>query len=165
MTTDVDRIMALADEYRFALKAEDQYEALRAAVERLVAAPAPAPVAEVVLNERGGNAGIATRIVEIYDPTREPLLPGTKLYAHPAAPAPAPDVEEIMRQLGKPMWIACDTDGADFDVTFVTSEEEARDIVGNYSASGEETSCTHLYTEEQVRAAILQDSAMRRMKE
>ena len=40
------------------------------------------PVAQVELITAGGNAGIATRIVEIDSPYRERLLPGTKLYTH-----------------------------------------------------------------------------------
>lgn len=38
------------------------------------------PMAEVHLKEQGGNAGIATVIREIYNPTREPLRAGDKLY-------------------------------------------------------------------------------------
>lgn len=43
------------------------------------------PVAVVNVLEVGGNAGIATRIVEIDDPMRERLRPGTKLYTEPPA--------------------------------------------------------------------------------
>ena len=46
--------------------------------------PAPVqeqqPVAEVKVKMTGGNVGIATVIHEIYDPAREPLTPGQKLY-------------------------------------------------------------------------------------
>jgi len=41
------------------------------------------PVAEVKLMMTGGNAGIATRIVEIDDPMRERLPPGQMLYTAP----------------------------------------------------------------------------------
>lgn len=45
--------------------------------------PEQEPVAEVKLMMTGGNAGIATRIVEIDDPTRERLHPGQMLYTNP----------------------------------------------------------------------------------
>lgn len=51
------------------------------------------PVALVKVLEAGGNAGIATRIVEIDDPMRERLQPGTKLYAAPN-PARQPLTDE-----------------------------------------------------------------------
>lgn len=54
------------------------------------------PVAEVKLKERGGNAGIATVIHEIFDPMREPLRVGDKLYASPPASKPLTD-EQIIR--------------------------------------------------------------------
>ena len=41
------------------------------------------PVARVELMTTGGNVGLATRIVEIYDPLRERLRPGTELYTSP----------------------------------------------------------------------------------
>lgn len=41
------------------------------------------PVARVELMQTGGNVGLATRIVEIDDPLRERLRPGTKLYTSP----------------------------------------------------------------------------------
>ena len=46
------------------------------------------PVAEVKLKERGGNAGLATVIHEIYDPMREPLRVGDKLYTAPQPSKP-----------------------------------------------------------------------------
>ena len=42
------------------------------------------PVAKVELMTTGGNAGLATRIVEIDDHLRERLRPGQMLYTHPA---------------------------------------------------------------------------------
>lgn len=45
--------------------------------------PVQEPVAEVKLMVTGGNAGVATRIVEIDDPMRERLRPGDKLYTAP----------------------------------------------------------------------------------
>ena len=41
------------------------------------------PVARVELMTTGGNVGLATRIVEIDDPLRERLRPGTELYTSP----------------------------------------------------------------------------------
>jgi hypothetical protein len=49
--------------------------------------PAQEPVAEVKLKQQGGNAGLATVIHEIFDPMREPLRVGDKLYTTPPAPA------------------------------------------------------------------------------
>lgn len=53
------------------------------------------PVARVELITAGGNAGIATRIVEIDVPSRERLRHGTKLYTAPPAPAKPMTDEEI----------------------------------------------------------------------
>ncbi len=47
-----------------------------------------APVAKVELMTTGGNAGLATRIVEIDDHLRERLRPGDLLYTHPAPGVP-----------------------------------------------------------------------------
>ena len=47
------------------------------------------PVAEVKLKQQGGNAGLATVIHEIFDPVREPLRVGDKLYTSPPANANA----------------------------------------------------------------------------
>ena len=47
-----------------------------------------APVAKVELMTTGGNAGLATRIVEIDDHLRERLQPGQMLYTHPAPGVP-----------------------------------------------------------------------------
>lgn len=46
------------------------------------------PVARVELMQTGGNAGLATRIVEIDDPLRERLRPGDVLYDRPARGVP-----------------------------------------------------------------------------
>lgn len=46
------------------------------------------PVARVELMQTGGNAGLATRIVEIDDPLRERLRPGDVLYDRPAPGVP-----------------------------------------------------------------------------
>ena len=51
-------------------------------------------VARVELMETGGNAGIATRIVEIDDPLRERLRAGDLLYTSPQAAQPARVVDE-----------------------------------------------------------------------
>jgi hypothetical protein len=53
---------------------------LRAAIKE---AEKQEPVAVVEYMNTGGNAGIATRIVEIDDPMRERLRAGDKLYAAP----------------------------------------------------------------------------------
>lgn len=57
---------------------------------RAKAAPEPVgePVARVELMQTGGNAGLATRIVEIDDPLRERLRPGDSLFARPAPGVP-----------------------------------------------------------------------------
>ena len=56
-----------------------------AALCEALAQPQQEPVAEVQVKMTGGNAGIATVIREIYDPLREPLQPGDKLYTSPPA--------------------------------------------------------------------------------
>ena len=53
------------------------------------------PVARVELITAGGNAGIATRIVEIDVPSRERLRQGTKLYTAPPAPAKPMTDEQV----------------------------------------------------------------------
>jgi len=50
--------------------------------------PVGEPVARVELMQTGGNAGLATRIVEIDDPLRERLRPGDVLYDRPAPGVP-----------------------------------------------------------------------------
>ena len=54
---------------------------------RAALSPKGEPVARVELMTAGGNAGIATRIVEIDVPSRERLRHGTKLYTTQPAPA------------------------------------------------------------------------------
>lgn len=63
----------------------------------------PQPVAKVELMLTGGNAGLATRIVEIDDHLRERLCPGQLLYTTPPQRKPLTD-EEIGECL--PMGIA-----------------------------------------------------------
>lgn len=50
--------------------------------------PVGEPVARVELMQTGGNAGLATRSVEIDDPLRERLRPGDVLYDRPAPGVP-----------------------------------------------------------------------------
>ena len=50
--------------------------------------PVGEPVARVELMQTGGNAGLATRIVEIDDPLRERLRPGDLLFTRPATGVP-----------------------------------------------------------------------------
>jgi len=57
--------------------------ALRAALAQEQAEPVQEPVAKVELMTTGGNAGLATRIVEIDDHLRERLRPGQLLYTAP----------------------------------------------------------------------------------
>ena len=64
-------------------EAERKHQAAIAALRAALAEPQE-PVAVVELMKTGGNAGLATRIVEIDDHLRERLRPGTKLYLHPA---------------------------------------------------------------------------------
>ena len=59
------------------------------------AEPAQEPVAKVELMTAGGNAGLATRIVEIDDHLRERLRPGQLLYTAPPQRKSLTD-EEIM---------------------------------------------------------------------
>ena len=54
------------------------------------------PVAKVELMTTGGNAGLATRIVEIDDHLRERLRPGQMLYTHPAPQRQPLTDEEIL---------------------------------------------------------------------
>jgi hypothetical protein len=58
--------------------------------------PLQEPVAEVKVKMTGGNAGIATIIHEIYDPFREPLQAGDKLYTTPPLPEQQP-VGEVVK--------------------------------------------------------------------
>lgn len=51
------------------------------------------PVAKVELMTTGGNAGLATRIVEIDDHLRERLRPGQMLYTHPPQRQPLTEYE------------------------------------------------------------------------
>lgn len=53
----------------------------------------PEPVAKVELMTTGGNAGLATRIVEIDDHLRERLRPGQLLYVNPPQRKPLTDDE------------------------------------------------------------------------
>ena len=52
------------------------------------------PVAKVELMTTGGNAGLATRIVEIDDHLRERLRPGQLLYTAPPQRKPLPQLAE-----------------------------------------------------------------------
>lgn len=61
-------------------KHQEVIAALRAALEQ---AEPVEPVAKVELMTTGGNAGLATRIVEIDDHLRERLRPGQLLYTAP----------------------------------------------------------------------------------
>ena len=69
-------------------------EALRAAIQQAEAQqpatpePVGEPVARVELITAGGNAGLATRIAEIYNPLRERLRPGDLLYTHSVPSVP-----------------------------------------------------------------------------
>ena len=63
--------------------------ALRAAL----AEPVQEPVAKVELMTTGGNAGLATRIVEIDDHLRERLRPGQLLYTAPPQRKPLTEEE------------------------------------------------------------------------
>ena len=74
--------------------------------------PVVEPVARVELMQTGGNAGLATRIVEIYDPLRERLRPGDLLFARPApgvpdgfalVPMTEDELNEMALQLGREM--------------------------------------------------------------
>lgn len=65
--------------YRGSMGVINAIDALKAAL----AEPVPEPVAKVELMTTGGNAGLATRIVEIDDHLREHLRPGQLLYTAP----------------------------------------------------------------------------------
>ena len=60
------------------------------------------PVAKVELMTAGGNAGLATRIVEIDDHLRERLRPGQMLYTAP--PQRKPLTEEAIDQITRDRW-------------------------------------------------------------
>lgn len=66
-------------------RSESALHKARAALRERLAQPEQEqePVAEVKLMMTGGNAGLATRIVEIDDPMRERLRPGDKLFTTP----------------------------------------------------------------------------------
>ncbi len=68
---------------------EEAITALRAAL----AEPVQEPVAKVELMTTGGNAGLATRIVEIDDHLRERLRPGQLLYTTPPQRLPLTEEE------------------------------------------------------------------------
>ena len=59
--------------------------------------PVQEPVAKVELMTTGGNAGLATRIVEIDDHLRERLRPGQLLYTTPPQRQPQ-TIDEAMQQ-------------------------------------------------------------------
>ena len=61
------------------IKADKAIYALREALEQAE----QEPVAKVQVKTTGGNAGLATQIVEIDDPLRERLQPGQLLYTEP----------------------------------------------------------------------------------
>ena len=70
------------------VEAQPEPRMLRAAkiitsLREALAQPKQEPAAKVQVKMTGANAGIATMIYEIYDPRREPLKPGDKLYTFP----------------------------------------------------------------------------------
>lgn len=81
---DADRDKDFLDLKQF-VRLDIAIEALRTALQ---SAQASEPVARVELMQTGGNAGLATRIVEIDDPLRERLRPGDVLYTNPAPGVP-----------------------------------------------------------------------------
>ena len=74
------------------------------------------PVARVELMQTGGNVGLATRIVEIDDPLRERLRPGTELYTSPPPksdePIPVTDDASAVAYLEWALWKFIDMAGA-----------------------------------------------------
>lgn len=70
--------------------ASEAITALRAAL----AEPVQEPVAKVELMTTGGNAGLATRIVEIDDHLRDRLRPGQLLYTAPPQHKPVETVNK-----------------------------------------------------------------------
>ena len=64
--------------------------------------PVQEPVAKVELMTTGGNAGLATRIVEIDDHLRERLRPGQLLYTAPPQrkPLTEDEIDRICASLG-----------------------------------------------------------------
>lgn len=64
-----------------------------------------APVAKVELMTTGGNAGLATRIVEIDDHLRERLRPGQMLYTHPAQGVPVGQAPSVWNSIQIASWI------------------------------------------------------------
>lgn len=63
------------------------------------------PVAEVKVKMTGGNVGIATVIQEIYDPFREPLQAGDKLYTAPPQRPWVGLTDEEIAQGNKESWV------------------------------------------------------------
>ena len=113
--------LVVGSEYEEAVEAEQAIDALRAALAEPVQEPDPGeyhgwvlrevlfekgepvghrepvqePVAKVELMLTGGNAGLATRIVEIDDHLRERLRPGQLLYTAPPQRKPLTEEEII----------------------------------------------------------------------
>ena len=109
---------------------EDEQRAINAEEHRradALAEPVQEPVAKVELMTSGGNAGLATRIVEIDDHLRERLRPGQLLYAAP--PQRKPLTEEEIINIGK---AARAVEGSHIlPVTFARAIERAHGIGGN----------------------------------
>lgn len=95
MSQEQSKALQLAEQCQDIGESDGWPQLLEAAAElrrldaRAALAPQGEPVARVELITAGGNAGIATRIVEIDDPLRERLRPGDVLYTRPAAAAQA----------------------------------------------------------------------------
>ena len=89
--------------------------------------PVQEPVAKVELMMTGGNAGLATRIVEIDDHLRERLRPGQLLYTAPPQRKPLSE-EEIQAA-----WDSVDMRhprGNETRIAFARAVERAHGIVG-----------------------------------
>lgn len=86
------------------------------------------PVAKVELMTTGGNAGLATRIVEIDDHLRERLRPGQMLYTHPA-----PQRQPLTQEEAWDMWDALadrGKKGEDIVHAFARAVEKRHGITG-----------------------------------
>ena len=99
---------------------DSDYKKLNQAIEELRAALAEPvePVAKVELMMTGGNAGLATRIVEIDDHLRERLRPGQLLYTAPPPrkPLTQEEIPALAEQVLKlsvyyDVWALLGTDG------------------------------------------------------
>ena len=107
LAVDTFDVFGEDDDFESLFALTQKMNALRAAIQQAEAQqPAtPEPVARVELMQTGGNAGLATRIVEIDDPLRERLRPGDVLYTHPSPGEPVGQAPSVWNSIQIASWI------------------------------------------------------------